>query len=94
MFASLIFLLFAYTAYSILWGKDSAIKFGIVSGIIGLLISCYAMILSLMNNSMMIRLEPLFQVPFVISLIKNKDAWDNFLENDTDPQTLVSSEDN
>jgi hypothetical protein len=79
-FAFSVMLLYAVTAYQILWGKDKAVVLGIISGVVGLLISISAVLYAISLGNFYIALEPLIQIPFIYFLIKRKKEWEAFVQ--------------
>ena len=78
LFACSLMTFTAVTAHFILWGKDLGVIFGIICGVLGLAVSLSALVYSIYNGHLNIRLEPLLQIPFIIVLFKKKKAWDAY----------------
>ncbi len=63
-------------AYGLLFGKDWGLTACIAFGYIGLLLTLGTMIFEIaFNGSMMIRLEPIIQVPYLVKLHRLKAHW-------------------
>lgn len=70
----------ATVSYGILWGKDWAVDLAIVYAILALATNCFAVVYRLTGNEIYIPLEPLFLIPFLVSLIRRRDRWKRFPE--------------
>ena len=63
-------------AYGLLFGKDWGLTACIVFGYIGLALTVGSMVFEMVvSGGMMIRLEPLIQIPYLIKLHKLKGHW-------------------
>lgn len=76
--ATPVMLFFAITAYGILWGKDWGVTFAIICGFVGLIIALSAFFYDISQGHIKMRLEPFFQIPFIITLFKKKSEWELF----------------
>lgn len=73
---SAIVLLNGLCAYGLLFGKDWGLTACIVFGYIGLAFTLGTMVFEvIVNGSMMIRLEPIIQIPYLIKLQRLKARW-------------------
>ena len=73
---SAIVLLNGLCAYGLLFGKDWGLTACIVFGYIGLALTLGTMVFEvIVNGSMMIRLEPIIQIPYLIKLQRLKARW-------------------
>ncbi len=70
----------ATVSYGILWGKDWAVDSAIVYTILALATNCFAVVFRLTGNEIYIPLEPLFLIPFLVSLIRRRDRWKRYPE--------------
>lgn len=65
-------------AYGILWGKNWAIKLGLVYGFLATLTSFYATFTTFQSGGFHLSLEPLFLIPFIWTLWNKKRQWDEY----------------
>lgn len=73
---STVILINGLCAYGLLFGKDWGLTACIVFGCIGLLLTLGTMLFEMIfNGSMMIRLEPIIQIPYLVKLHKIKAHW-------------------
>lgn len=73
---STVILINGLCAYGLLFGKDWGLTACIVFGYIGLLLTLGTMLFEMIfNGSMMIRLEPIIQIPYLVKLHKLKAHW-------------------
>jgi len=73
---STIILINGLCAYGLLFGKDWGLNACIVFGYIGLLLTLGTMLFEMIfNGSMMIRLDPIIQIPYLFKLHKLKAHW-------------------
>jgi hypothetical protein len=75
VYLTAIFTLSAAVAYGILWGKDWALKLGIVYGWMALTTCIVALFVFENYGHDYLPVEPLFLVPFIITLHRKKKAW-------------------
>lgn len=82
LYLSSLLFLSSIVAYGILWGKKWAVDLGIIYGSIALATSIYANIQSIIGfysySGFHISLEPLFLVPFMITLYQKRKEWRAF----------------
>ena len=63
-------------AYGLLFGKDWGLNACIVFGYIGLALTVGTMVFEMIfSGSMMIRLEPIIQIPYLVKLHRLKAHW-------------------
>jgi hypothetical protein len=67
-----ILLFMGITAYGLLWGRAWGLHVGLIAGVLGLVLSVSMMVAS---GFATIRLEPLLQVPFIVTLLRLRKAW-------------------
>lgn len=73
---SIIFLINGLCAFGLLFGKDWGLTACIVFGYIGLLLTIGTMLFEIIfNGSMMIRLDPIIQIPYLVKLHRLKVYW-------------------
>ena len=73
---STVILINGLCAYGLLFGKDWGLTACIVFGYIGLLLTLGTMLFEMIfSGSMMIRLEPIIQIPYLVKLHKLKAHW-------------------
>ena len=70
-------------AYGILWGKEWAVDLGIFYGIVALITSIASMTEGINEIGIRIGAEPLFLIPFLITLYLKRREWREF-----QPETL------
>lgn len=75
LFIMLLFISFGISAYGLLFGRDWGLNLCFVTGYLGLAVSVLVTIIGLSSGMVMIRLEPLIQVPYLIKLHKIKPEW-------------------
>lgn len=73
----------AVVAYGILWGKNWALKLGIVYGIIATLTSFYAMYATFRHGGYNLALDPLFLIPFIWVLWNKRIEWAQYSPKST-----------
>lgn len=74
----LVFILHGFTAYSLWFEKNYAIKVGVVNALIGLILCLFSMIISFSNNHFTIRLEIILLILFLFKLLKIRYKWVTF----------------
>ena len=70
-----LFVLFAVASYGLLWSRPWGLLAGLACGIGGLLFVIANFLQSLGTSSVVIPLEPVLQVPFVLSLWRRRSRW-------------------
>jgi hypothetical protein len=73
---SAVILINGLCAYGLIFGKDRGLSACIVFGYIGLALTLGSMLFEVIfNDSMMIRLEPIIQIPYLVKLHRLKPHW-------------------
>ena len=73
---STVILINGLCAYGLIFGKDWGLSACIVFGYIGLALTLGSMLFEVIfNGSMMIRLEPIIQIPYLVKLNRLKTQW-------------------
>jgi hypothetical protein len=73
---STVILINGLCAYGLIFGKDWGLSACIVFGYIGLALTLGSMLFEVIfNGSMMIRLEPIIQIPYLVKLNRLKAQW-------------------
>jgi len=70
------FLLLGYAGFALLWGRREGREVGLTAGYVGLGICAVAVLLALQDGRLYIPIEPLFQVPFIVTLHRLKARWE------------------
>ena len=62
-------------AFGLLWGTSWGLEAGLAAGWLGLFVVIVNAYFSLQGPSVTLPLEPLLQIPFIISLYRKRDSW-------------------
>lgn len=68
----------ASVAYGILWGKDWAIRLGILYGYIAMVACIASFFIRFQSGELYIAVEPLILIPFILKLKKSIGVWEDF----------------
>lgn len=71
----IVFILHGFTAYSLWFEKDYAIKIGIVNALIGISLCLFSMVISFYHERVTIRLEMILLILFFVKLLKIRFKW-------------------
>ena len=74
----IIMTLAASVACGILWGKDWAIKIGIIYCYLALVTNVLAHVIRFRNGAFMLSFEFVFLIPFLVVLYQKRKAWMKF----------------
>jgi hypothetical protein len=77
MIVFLVFILHGFTAYSLWFEKDYAIKLGVLDAIIGIVLCLFSMTVSFYYSHFTIRLEMILLILFLFKLLKIRAKWDS-----------------
>jgi len=73
----LVFILHGFTAYSLWFEKDYAIKMGLFDALIGIVLCLFSMVASFYYGHFTIRLEIILLVLFLVKLLKIRFKWNS-----------------
>lgn len=76
-----VFILHGFTAYSLWFEEDYAIKIGILDAIIGLALCLFSMAMSFYNGHFTARLEIILLILFLTKLLKIRFNWKSATSN-------------
>jgi hypothetical protein len=69
--------LLGVVAFGLLWGRPWGLRAGLAAGYLGLSAVVLSTYLAWSSGRFSLRLEPLFQAPFLVALERRRKAWDN-----------------
>jgi hypothetical protein len=75
---SLVFAFYGCTAYLLLWGKKEGRKAGLAAGYLGMALCLLGVVIAVSRGRFYIPLEPILQVPFVVTLHRLKGRWEEY----------------
>ena len=87
-----VLIVFGITAFGLLWERPWGLAAGLLCGFGGLAIVAVNLVLSWRAGNTIVPFEPVFQVPFVISLLRRRNEWRSRVQRTAARRSLGLSE--